>query len=166
MSAYSSTQATGADGKRSATSLRACTTRRRASRRDAPSTPPHRSSVSLTKSYVASARTPAHRSRRASRHWHGPAFAPTLSRLARKDAGVNRRKARAALVAGVLLLVALVVGGYLAYGHFVRDTPTGRDFAIWEDPKRTFSLPNDTGPAPYGPLRGWGRVPVARRGRT
>lgn len=58
---------------------------------------------------------------------------------------MNTRKASAALVAGVLLLVALVVGGSFAYGHFVRDTPTGRDFAIWDDPKRTFSLPNDSG---------------------
>jgi hypothetical protein len=59
---------------------------------------------------------------------------------------MNRRNARAVLVA-VLLLAALVVGGYFAYEHFVRDTPTGKDFAIWDDPKRTFSLPNDAGGA-------------------
>src|SRR5688500_8861017 len=66
MSAYSLTPATGADGKRNATSSCACTTRRMAWLRDTQSTPLHRSSASLTKSYVASARTPAHRSRRAS----------------------------------------------------------------------------------------------------
>ena len=58
---------------------------------------------------------------------------------------MNRVQGWSALVAGVLLLVALVVGGYFAYRHFVRDTPTGKDFAIWDDPKRTVSLPNDTG---------------------
>jgi hypothetical protein len=62
-----------------------------------------------------------------------------------KDAGVNNRRiAGGALVAGVLLLAALVVGGYVAHKHFVRGV-NGDDFAIWDDPKRTFFLPNDTG---------------------
>jgi hypothetical protein len=58
---------------------------------------------------------------------------------------VHRRKAAVALVAGVLLLAASVVGGYFIYEQFVRETPAGKDFAIWDAPKRTFSLPNDTG---------------------
>ncbi len=53
---------------------------------------------------------------------------------------MSRRKAGAALVAGVLLLAALIAGGYVAYKHFMR----GGDFAIWDDPKWTFSVPNDT----------------------
>ena len=62
-----------------------------------------------------------------------------------KDAGVNNRRiAGGALVAGVLLLAALVVGGYVAHKHFMRGV-NGDDFAIWDDPKRTFFLPNDTG---------------------
>jgi hypothetical protein len=52
----------------------------------------------------------------------------------------KRRKAGAALLGGLLLLVALVIGGKVAYEHFMR----GDDFAIWDDPKRTISLPNDT----------------------
>jgi hypothetical protein len=56
----------------------------------------------------------------------------------------NRRKAGAALVVGVFLLAGLVVGGYFVREHFMRDTPSGKDFAIWDDPKRTFSLSNDT----------------------
>jgi hypothetical protein len=56
---------------------------------------------------------------------------------------VSRRTAGAAFIAGVLLLTALVVGGYVAHEHFVGATPHGDDFAIWDDPKRTFSLPND-----------------------
>ena len=55
----------------------------------------------------------------------------------------NRRKAGAVLVAGVLLLAALLVGGNVARKHFMRGV-NGDDFAIWDDPKRTFSLPNDT----------------------
>jgi hypothetical protein len=53
--------------------------------------------------------------------------------------------AGAALTIGLSLLAALVVGGYFAHEHFVRDTPHGKDFAIWDDPTRTISLPNDTG---------------------
>lgn len=62
-----------------------------------------------------------------------------------KDAGVSRRKAGAAFITGVLLLAALVIGRYLALKHLVRETPHGKDFAIWDDPKRTLSLANDTG---------------------
>ena len=70
---------------------------------------------------------------------------PRLTTIRRcKDAGVNRRKAGAAFIAGVLLLAALVVGRSFALKHFARDTPHGRDFAIWDDPKRTLSLANDT----------------------
>ena len=46
-----------------------------------------------------------------------------------------------ALAIGVPLLAALVIGGYVAFEHFKR----GDDFAIYDDPKRTISLPNDAG---------------------
>jgi hypothetical protein len=46
----------------------------------------------------------------------------------------------ATLTIGVTLVAVLVIGGYIGYEHFMR----GDDFAIWDDPKRAFSLPNDT----------------------
>jgi hypothetical protein len=55
------------------------------------------------------------------------------------------RRVKLLAAIAVALLAALVVGGYFAHEHFVRDTPHGDDFAIWDDPKRTISLPNDTG---------------------
>jgi hypothetical protein len=54
-------------------------------------------------------------------------------------------KRHAALAIGIALLAALVVGGYLAFEHFNSRGVRGDDFAVFDDPKRTISLPNDTG---------------------